>query len=140
MMIKAIFPTFLHQDPRYFNKGNGGFLKRTAYAVGREVITRNDGSRNHFNTSEVLGNAVAAGVSSLYDPAADRGLRKTASKWSQQISLDTVFNIMKEFWPDVRHKFIRSFKVKYCAFISIHSKRTWLGMMKALTSVPCHFS
>jgi hypothetical protein len=101
---EAIFATFLHQDPRYFTKGNGGFLKRTAYAIGREVLTRNDDGRNHFNTSEVSGNAVAAGVSNLYYPAADRTLGKTASKWSQQISLDTAFNIRKEFWPDVRRE------------------------------------
>jgi hypothetical protein len=79
-MTEAIFPTVLHQDPRYFTKGKGGFLKRTGYAITREFITRNDDGRNHFNTSELLGNAVAARISNLYYPAADRSLRKTANK------------------------------------------------------------
>lgn len=104
VMTEGLFPTILHQDPRYFTKGKGGFLKRTGYAVSREFITRNDDGRNHFNTSELVGNAVAAGISNLYYPAADRSLGKTANKWGQQISLDTAFNIMKEFWPDVRRK------------------------------------
>jgi len=62
LMTEAIFPTTLHQDPRYFTKGQGGFLKRTGYAISREFITRNDDGRNHFGTSELLGNAVAAGI------------------------------------------------------------------------------
>jgi hypothetical protein len=97
LMTEAIFPTLLHQDPRYFIKENRGFLNRTGYAISREVITRNDDGRNHFNMSELVGNAVAAGISNVYYPAADRTLGKTATKWVQQISLDTAFNIMKEF-------------------------------------------
>lgn len=106
MMTEAAFPGILHQDPRYFTKAKGGFFKRTGYAVSREFITRNDDGRNRFNTSELLGNAVAAGISNLYYPAADRSFSKTANKWGQQISLDAAFNIMKEFWPDVRRKLL----------------------------------
>lgn len=104
MMSEALFPMALHQDPRYFEKGTGGFWKRTGYALSREVITRDDDDQNHFNISELAGNAVAAGISNLYYPAADRSLGNTANKWSQQIALDAAFNVMKEFWPDVRHK------------------------------------
>lgn len=105
MMSEALLPTVLHQDPRYFEKGTGGFLRRTGYALSREVITLGDDGRNHINTSELAGNAVAAGISNLYYPAVDRSLGNTANKWAQQIALDSAFNIMKEFWPDVRHKF-----------------------------------
>jgi hypothetical protein len=102
---EALLPVALHQDPRYFTKGKGGFFRRTGYAISREVITYNDDGRNHFNTSELLGNAIAAGISNAYYPAADRSLGKTVNKWGQQIGLDTGFNIMKEFWPDIRRKF-----------------------------------
>ena len=104
VMSEAIFPTILHQDPRYFVKGRGGFWKRTGYAMSREVITFGDDGRKHFNTSELAGNAVAAGISNLYYPAENRSLGNTVNKWSQQIALDTAFDIMKEFWPDVRKK------------------------------------
>ncbi|MGB9283021.1 MAG: hypothetical protein WCB59_03335, partial [Candidatus Sulfotelmatobacter sp.] len=33
VMTEGIFPTILHQDPRYFTKGKGCFLRRTGYAV-----------------------------------------------------------------------------------------------------------
>ena len=105
MMTEAVFPAVLHQDPRYFVKGKGGFWKRTGYAVSREVITRADDGRSQFNTSEIAGNAVAAGISSAYTPAADRSLGNTTSKWGEQLGLDTFFNVLKEFWPDVRDKF-----------------------------------
>ena len=103
-MTEALFPVALRQDPRYFTKGKGGFWKRTGYAISREVVTRGDNGHNQFNTSELAGNAFAAGISNLYYPAQDRSFSNTADKWGQQIGLDTLFNVMKEFWPDTRHK------------------------------------
>ena len=107
IMTEGLFPVILHQDPRYFVKGTGGFWRRTGYAISREFITRGDDGGNHFNTSELAGNAVAAGISNLYYPAADRSFGNTADKWGQQIALDAFFNIAKEFWPDVRNKLVK---------------------------------
>jgi hypothetical protein len=105
IMTEGLFPTALHQDPRYFVRGEGGFWRRTGYALSREFITRGDDGHSHFNTSEFGGNAVAAGISNVYYPAADRSFGNTANKWGQQIALDAFFNVAKEFWPDVRKKF-----------------------------------
>jgi hypothetical protein len=85
-MTEGLFPIALHQDPRYFVRGKGGFWKRTGYAMSREFITRGDDGRNHFNTPELAGNAVAAGISNVYHPAADRSLANTANKWEEQCS------------------------------------------------------
>jgi len=107
IMSEGLLPVALHQDPRYFVKGTGGLWKRAGYAMSREVITRGDDGRNHFNTSELAGNAVAAGISNLYYPAVNRSLGNTANKWEQQIALDTFFNVAKEFWPNVRNKLFK---------------------------------
>ena len=107
-MTEAVFPIALHQDPRYFTKGKGGFWRRTGYALSREVITRSDDGRNHANVSELAGNFVAAGISNAYYPPADRSFPKTVNKWGQQIALDAFFNVMKEFWPDMRRKIFRT--------------------------------
>jgi len=104
IMTEGLLPVALHQDPRYFVKGRGGFWKRTGYAISREFITRGDDGLSHFNTSELAGNAVAAGISNLYYPATDRSFGNTANKWGQQIALDAFFNVTKEFWPDMRKK------------------------------------
>jgi hypothetical protein len=68
------------------------------------VITRGDDGRSQINTSELAGNALAAGVSNAYTPAADRSLGNTTTKWGEQIGFDTFFNVLKEFWPGVRDK------------------------------------
>jgi len=107
-MTEAVFPIALHQDPRYFTKGKGGFWRRTGYALSREVITRSDDGRNQANVSELAGNFVAAGISNAYYPPADRSFPKTVNKWGQQIALDAFFNVMKEFWPDMRRKIFRT--------------------------------
>jgi hypothetical protein len=107
-MTEGLFPTMLKQDPRYFYMGKGqGFWKRSGYALSREVVTKGDNGHSQFNFSEIGGNFVAAGISNAYYPAADRTFGKTTSKWGQQIALDAAFNVMKEFWPDVRDKMFK---------------------------------
>jgi hypothetical protein len=102
IMTGALFPIALHQDPRYFIKGKGGVWKRIGYAVSREVITRGDDGRNHFNTSKLLGNAAAVGISNAYYP--DRSWTNTANQYGTQIGVDVAINIAREFWPDLRRK------------------------------------
>jgi hypothetical protein len=43
-------------------------------------------------------------VDALSCSVADRSLEGTVNKWGRQISLDTSFDIMKEFWLDLRRK------------------------------------
>jgi hypothetical protein len=106
MMSESIFPAVLHQDPRYFPMGKmgGGFWKRVRYSVSREWITRNDSGKNEINYSELAGNAAATAISNAYYPSENRTASNNAYKWGQQIALDAFFNVLKEFWPDLRHK------------------------------------
>ena len=101
----AILPVALRQDPRYFQLGQGGFWRRTGYAMSRIPVTRSDSGRNQFNFSEILGSMIAAGISTYsYHPRAERTLRNTVSVWGSQISYDTLTFVVKEFWPDIRRK------------------------------------
>lgn len=104
LMTGAIVPSLLHQDPRYYQSGKGSFFHRTGYAVSRILITRIDSGHNQFNYSEIMGSAVAAGISIVYHPAGDRTFRNTMSIWSTQVGWDTVTLVVKEFWPDIRRK------------------------------------
>src|ERR1700675_2335744 len=54
-MAYAVFPSILHQDPRFYQLGHGGFRKRMVHAVSRVVITRSDSGQTQFNYSELLG-------------------------------------------------------------------------------------
>ena len=72
-------------------------------------ITRNDSGKNTFNSSEVAGNALGAGLSDLYYPAAERTLSQTGQKWVLQLGLDALFNVTKEFWPDIDNHIFRGY-------------------------------
>ncbi len=106
-MTEGIFPTLLHEDPRYYRMGEGGFFKRTLWAMSRIVVTKNDAGGMEFNRSEFAGNAVAAGISTLYYPAQSRTFSDVFQKWYVQCGTDAFFNVLKEFWPDVRSRFSR---------------------------------
>jgi len=102
-LTEAIFPALLHEDPRYFRMGTGLKRKRIGYALSRVVITRTDRGTNRFNYSEIVGNGVAAGVSTLYYPATERNAGETAEKFAVQMISDSAFNVLLEFWPDMKH-------------------------------------
>ena len=100
-MVEAIGPIITHQDNRYYTLGQGGFLKRTGYALSRAVITRNDAGNDTFNSSEVIGAGAAAGISNLYYPSPQRTLSNTLSKWGTNVGIDAGTFVFKEFWPDI---------------------------------------
>jgi hypothetical protein len=104
-MTGAILPSLLHQDPRFFQSGQGGFWHRTGYAVSRIFITRTDSGSQQFNYSEVFGSAASAAISTYsYHPQGDRTFSNTASVWGTQVGYDTITIVVKEFWPDIRRK------------------------------------
>lgn len=103
-MTSAIFPTLLGQDPRYFELGHGSVWRRAGYALGRSVRTRTREGRTAFNYSEIGGNVVAAALSNVYCPVADRSVMATMSRWGMQVMWDALSNELKEFWPDLRDR------------------------------------
>ncbi len=118
-MVQAVFPSVLHQDPRFFQTSDGGFVHRAGYAISTMVITRGDSGHKQFNASEIFGAGFAAAISTYsYHPkaahlgtpqyiASDRTFMNFASTWGTQVSLDTATIVVKEFWPDIRRKVFR---------------------------------
>jgi hypothetical protein len=68
----AVFPSLLHQDPRYFYKGTGSIRSRALFAIASVVLCKGDNGHWQPNYSNVLGNLAAAGISNVYYPASDR--------------------------------------------------------------------
>ena len=104
LMTTSVFPTLLHQDPRYFQVGKGGAWHRVIGSVSQILVTRSDSGEGQFNYSEVVGNAVAAGISNLYHPPDQRTLGHAVSVWGTDVMLNALCNVAKEFWPDIRRK------------------------------------
>ncbi len=100
-MTEALVPAGTKEDPRYYTLGKGGFIKRTSYAVSRLFIARTDAGRNTLNISEIVGAGAAAGIGNAYYPAQSNPWVKTYQRWGTQVGLDGVFNVLKEFWPDI---------------------------------------
>ena len=100
-MTEAILPTLTKQDPRYYTLGQGGFFKRSGYAVSRLFITRTDSGRNTFNVSEIGGAGAAAGIGNAYYPPRSSTWVKTYQRWGTQLALDGAGDVLKEFWPEI---------------------------------------
>jgi len=102
-MTEAILPSLIHQDPRYFRKGQGSVKSRILWATTRSVVSRNDSGKWGFNTSEVLGNGIVAAIGNSYYPDS-RGFSPTMQRMGSQIAIDALSQVLKEFWPDVKAK------------------------------------
>src|SRR5271165_609465 len=105
-MTEAVFPTILHQDPRYFRRGTGSARSRLGYAAGQIFWTHRDSGGTQFNYSEIVGNSVAVAISNAYY-VDNRNAHDAVSKLGMQIGVDVAANILKEFWPEIQRKFSR---------------------------------
>ncbi len=103
-MVAGLFPGVLHQDPRFYTLGHGGFRRRAMYAVSRILITRGDNGNEMPNYSEIIGAGAASAVSSLYYPTRYRTWTKVGQKWLTSGLIDSANYTFKEFWPDINHK------------------------------------
>jgi len=102
-MTEAVYPSLLHQDPRYFRRGEGSGRSRFGYAISQVVRTHRDSGGTQFNYSEWLGNSTAVAISNAYYPN-QRSAGRAVSKLAMQVGVDAVGNVLKEFWPDLQRK------------------------------------
>jgi hypothetical protein len=140
-MTGAVFPSLLHQDPRFFQSGKGTFTHRAEYAVSRIFVTRTDSGKSQFNYSEIVGSALSAAISTnayhprafittRYNPAtggltyvhndSDRTLPNTLSVWGTQVGYDTITIVVKEFWPDIHRKISHKHRDEAAPAVSPH--------------------
>jgi hypothetical protein len=106
VMTEGIYPAILHEDPRYFRRGEGGGWSRLGYAVGQIFWTHTDSGTTQFNFSEIAGNGTAVAISNIYYPD-DRTVAHNASKLLVQLGVDMAGNVLKEFSPDLTRRFSR---------------------------------
>ena len=106
-MTEGMMPILFHEDPRYFMKGpgHGSFGYRTWYAATRIFVTKTDSGKTTFNFAEVVGNSIAAAAGNAYYPG-ETTLLDNLSRLGQELATDSISQILKEFWPDVKRKLI----------------------------------
>ena len=96
-MTEAVYPTLLHQDPRYFRRGTGSGWSRLGYAMSQTFWTHGDSGAAQSNYSELMGNATAVAISQTYY-SDNRTASNAVSTLGMQIGVDAAANIL-----DVRH-------------------------------------
>lgn len=104
IFVTGVYPSLLHQDPRYYRLGDGGFSQRAGYALSRIVVTRQDSGRRAFNISEVLGSFSSSALAVTYYPRSQRDFSDVAERAGVQFGFDAGFNLLKEFYPDIQRK------------------------------------
>jgi hypothetical protein len=110
-MTEGVFPTILHQDPRYFRRGTGSKWSRFGYAMGQIFWTHKDSGGMQFNYSEILGNSTAVAISNAYYPDS-RTASSAVSRLGVQVGVDMASNILKEFAPELNRMFSHKPKTK----------------------------
>jgi len=107
-MVAGLWPVVFRQDNRFYTLGHGHPGKRAVYALTRVLITRTDSGRKTFNASEIVGTGSAAGISTLYYPDAYGTWTKVGQRWLTACIIDSLNFTLKEFWPDINHKFFHT--------------------------------
>jgi hypothetical protein len=101
--IFGFFPHLLHDDPRYFRRAHGSFVSRLGYSASRTLITRKDDGSPTFNVPQVAGQLVQQGISTAYYPQVDRTAERVFENWGTNLAYNSVYNVLKEFYPDFLH-------------------------------------
>ena len=103
-----LFPSVLHQDPRYFRRGTGhSVFSRAAYAASRVLITRADSGHDTFNSSSLLGLLFVDSLTNAYYPRPERGFGDTMSRFGGGVLSNAETNLLREFGPDMMRIFHR---------------------------------
>jgi hypothetical protein len=97
LLTHAVFPTLLHQDPRYYYQGSGSFKSRLIHAVGSAFVTRSDSGRTEPNYSYFLGDVCSAALSNLYYPEANRGAHLVFTNAAVGLAGRVGGNLIREF-------------------------------------------
>jgi len=105
-------PSVLHEDERYFAKGEGGFWKRSIYASSRVLITPNYHGHNSFNAPEVFGRGISQAISLTYYPSQDQAFGEFMEKYGYAMGRDALTNVFREFWPDIDSHLIHRHRKK----------------------------
>ncbi|MFZ0933040.1 MAG: hypothetical protein WA015_01910 [Bryobacteraceae bacterium] len=96
----------LHEDPRYFRSGGGGFLRRAGHAFRGTILTHTDKGTETLSIWR-LGSAYgAAYLSNQWYPGRLNTVGLGFSEGSLQLGFDVAKNLASEFGPDIKRKML----------------------------------
>jgi hypothetical protein len=100
----AVLTSLFREDPRYFQKGTGSYIRRMLWAASGTVWCRRDKGTWGPNYANVIGNLIGSSISNVYYPQSDRTVRGTFERGFTVTAQGIIGSEVIEFWPDlVRH-------------------------------------
>ena len=106
VLSEGLLPIAFHEDPRYFRLGEGTKSHRIGYALSRIIVTRTDSGGKSFNFAEVIGNGSATLIGWSYYTDT-RNPTDYFQAFGTQLATDAVSQVLKEFWPDVKRRYLK---------------------------------
>jgi hypothetical protein len=97
LFAKALLPTVLHQDPRFYRKQDGSVVSRFMYGISRPLVTRTDDGQSTLNTSYLGGVTMTVALSNAYYPECNRNARDSAVRYGEVIGVSAAVNVIREF-------------------------------------------
>jgi hypothetical protein len=104
MMTEGIMPAAVARRPPLFPHRRGIFRASSLVCHEATIVTTTDSNHKTFNFAEWTGNSVAVGISNLYYQDG-RTWQDNVERLLVQCGTDTLSNVLKEFWPDVKRHF-----------------------------------
>jgi hypothetical protein len=102
-----LFPTLLHQDPRYFPVYHGPVFKRGLHGVKRVLVARNDDGEDVFNTSGMLSIAFTESLGMAWTPERERSAGTVFIRILGAMQGDATSYVLREFTPELLRFFKR---------------------------------
>ena len=105
-----LYPTIFHQDPRYYRLGQGSTGHRLVHALEHRFVSYNDAGKRTVNYSEWFSAVSTNLVGNLYHPGNARGFEPLATRVCISVGNDMGWDVLREFWPEIAHKFHLPFR------------------------------
>jgi hypothetical protein len=95
----------LKQDLRYYPSKESGFGGRLKHALASTVVARNAYTGEPtFASARMMGAFTAGFVSRTWMPQRLHTVQSGLTTSAVSIGFDAGFNVLREFWPDIRGK------------------------------------
>lgn len=97
MFGRAILPSLLHQDPRYFYQGTGTGKSRALHAIVYPFVCKGDNGGLQPNYSSMGGDLFSSAISNAYYPTSNRGVGLVFGKFAFSTAERIVSALAQEF-------------------------------------------
>jgi hypothetical protein len=100
---------FLHEELEYRPSGKQGFGPRLKYAlVGTVVTHKTTTGKRTLAVGEISGALGSGLISRLWQPESTHTMASGFASAGTTLGVDTGMNVVREFWPEIRHPHRRS--------------------------------